>query len=99
MGSKTKQQILNLSSDLRRLSWWACDEKNRRDALIEKFLELAKKNSQVLRKENKKVDKIIRKEVFAQWQRDKFNKKARLIWAEKILTASLRLKHLVEASP
>lgn len=97
MESKTKRQILNLSSDLRRISWWACDRKNRRDVLIEKFLNLAKRQKQTLVKENEKVDKIVRKEMFDEWPRAKIAKKDRLVWAEGVLTASLRLKHLAEA--
>lgn len=94
MESKTKQQILNLSSDLRRISWWACDKENKRDRLIEKFLNLAKRQRQILGRKNKKLDKIIREEIFNVWSKAKHSKKERIIWAEEVLTASLRLKHL-----
>ena len=93
--NKTKQQILNLSSDLRRISWWACDRETRRDILIEKFLNLAKKQGQTLRKKNKKLNEIIKEEIFDEWPKVKFLEKERIIWAEELLTASLRLKHLV----
>lgn len=95
MGSKTRQQILNLSSDLRRIAWWACDRETKRDILIEKFLNLAKRQRQTLRRENEKIDKIVKKEIFDEWPKIKIAKKERLVWAEEVLTASLRLKHLV----
>lgn len=98
MESKTRQQILNLSSDLRRISWWACDKENRRDRLIEKFLNLAKKQGQTLRKENKKLDDIIKEKLFGNWSKVKFLEKERIIWAEEMLTASLRLKHLAASN-
>lgn len=97
MKSKTKQQILDLSSDLRRISWWACDRKAMRDALIERFLALVKKQKETLGRKNKKVDSIVSKELFDRWPEVKISNKDKLIWAEGILTASLRLKHLAEA--
>lgn len=96
MKDKTKQQILNLASDLRRISWWACDKKNSRDILIERFLNLTKESRQTLGKENKKVAEIIGGKIFADWPKVKSSKKERLVWAERALTASLRLKHLAD---
>lgn len=95
MESKTKQQILNLSSDLRRIAWWACDRKTKRDILIERFLSLTKRQKRILRRENKKIDEIVKREIFDEWPKIKIAKKKRLVWAEEVLTASLRLKHLV----
>ncbi|MFZ5366466.1 MAG: hypothetical protein ACOZBZ_04245 [Patescibacteria group bacterium] len=95
MKSKTKQQILNLSADLRRISWWACDRKTKRDALIERFLNLTKKQKQILERENSKVGEIVERKMLADWPKVKGAKKDRLVWAEETLTSSLRLKHLV----
>lgn len=97
MKDKTKQQILNLSSDLRKISWWACDRKNKRDILIERFLSLAKKQRELLGKKNKKLAEIVKGEILDGWPKAKTNEKERLIWAEEILTASLRLKYQTEA--
>lgn len=94
MESKTREKILNLSSDLRRISWWACDRKAERDDLIERFLILAKKQKQTLGKG--KVEEIVKEEIFAKWPKAKTNKKDKLLWAEEVLTVSLRLKHLAK---
>jgi len=87
------QTILNLASDLRRISWWACDKRTPRDALIDKFLSLAEKAKQNLEREDRKAAEIVERRIFIDWPKVKSDTKARLIWAEEVLTASLRLKH------
>ncbi len=94
MESKTKQKILNLAADLRRISWWACDRKNKRDVLIEKFLKLAKEDKKALSGVDKKIDEIVEERLFTKWPKAKIDPKKRLIWAEETLTASLRLQNL-----
>jgi hypothetical protein len=92
-----QQTILNLASDLRRISWWACDEKSSREALIESFLDLANKAKRTMEKENEKAAEIVERRIFRDWPKVKSDPKARLIWAEGVLTASLRLKHFFKS--
>lgn len=89
-----QQQILNLASDLRRIAWWACDQKNDRNNLIEKFLNLCKK--QISELNDLRLQKIINRKMITDWQSTKKEARHNRQWAEAILTASLRLKHRTE---
>lgn len=91
-----QQQILNLASDLRRIAWWACDQKNDRTNLIEKFLNLCKK--QIAELNDRGLQKIINKKIITDWQSVNNVKGLNRQWAEAILTASLRLKHRTEVN-
>lgn len=95
MNPKQRQQILNLSSDLRRIAWWAADIKNDRSYLIERFLRLVKPEKRKI--DNLLIEKIINDRIFNDWNRVKTENKAKLIWAEELLTASLRLNHLASS--
>lgn len=90
MDLKQKQQILNLSSDLRRIAWWAVDKESDRSQLIEKFLKLVK----VRKIKNHQIEKIFDDINLDNWKEAKKNLRDRMVWAEEVLTTSLRLKHL-----
>ncbi|MBI5465122.1 hypothetical protein HY946_00750 [Candidatus Gottesmanbacteria bacterium] len=90
MNLKQKQQILNLSSDLRRIAWWAADKENDRSHLIKKFLGLVK----VGEIKNREVEKILNDINLDNWKKARENLKNKMVWAEEVLTISLRLKHL-----
>lgn len=97
MDSKTRQQILSLSSDLRRIAWWAVDSKLERKHLIEKFLKLVKHGKEKIA--DRKIKEIIGAALLKDWEEVKAGIKDKRIWAEGVLTASLRLKHLAETLP
>lgn len=88
MKSNIDQKLLNIVTDLRRVSLWLCDNDNRRQDLIMRFLDSIRNDMKDCNSEIKNIITPSFPQKF-HWNNQQWKKE----WAENLLTASLRLQH------
>lgn len=88
MKSNVDQKLLNVVSDLRRVSLWLCDDHNKRKDLVMRFLDNITTDIKNYDTEIKNIIVPNLPQKF-HWNNQQWKRKC----AENLLTASLRLQH------